>query len=249
MTDLHCHILPGIDDGAKTVKDSLALLRMEAENGVDEIVFTPHFDPEKTSVEDFVRHRAEAFVALQDALENEPLDLQLRLGAEVCFSASLVHMDLKPLCMGDSDTILLELPYSFLPGNADDILFQIAGRGYFPLLAHVERYTYLTKDPTMLYRWIRSGMAAQLNASTLLGKDAAWGRKLLKWGLVQVLATDSHSASHRPPRLKAGMDAVVAKFGSDFAAHLQENAAEIFQGNALYVEEPQCPRRFLGMWQ
>ena len=90
MTDLHSHILPGIDDGAQTVDDSLALIRRQLEQGVDEIALTPHFNAERTSVEEFTQRRAESFAILQDAVSREGLPVKLKLGAEVFFSSDLL---------------------------------------------------------------------------------------------------------------------------------------------------------------
>ena len=102
MTDLHCHILPGIDDGAKDVSVSLELLRKEYEDGVRNIAFTSHFNSERTTVEAFLEKRAAAYARLTEALKEEPMDFRFKLGSEVYFSPKLCELDAKALCMGDT---------------------------------------------------------------------------------------------------------------------------------------------------
>lgn len=102
MTDLHCHILPGIDDGAKDVSVSLELLHKEYEDGVRNIAFTSHFNSERTTVEAFLEKRAAAYARLTEALKEEPMDFRFKLGSEVYFSPKLCELDAKALCMGDT---------------------------------------------------------------------------------------------------------------------------------------------------
>lgn len=106
MTDLHCHILPGIDDGAKDVSVSLELLHKEYEDGVRNIAFTSHFNSERTTVEAFLEKRAAAYARLTKALKEEPMDFRFKLGSEVYFSPKLCELDAKALCMGDTAYML-----------------------------------------------------------------------------------------------------------------------------------------------
>ena len=100
MTDLHCHILPGIDDGAKDTAVSLELLHREYEDGVRNIAFTSHFNSERTTVDAFTAKRQAAFEQLTAALEGQPMQFDFKLGAEVFFSPGLCELDTRALCMG-----------------------------------------------------------------------------------------------------------------------------------------------------
>ena len=213
MTDLHSHILPGIDDGAQTVEDSLALIRRQLEQGVDEIALTPHFNAERTSVEEFTQRRAESFAILQDAVSREGLPVKLKLGAEVFFSSDLLELDLDPLLLQDTPYLLVEFSPMFYPTWAKDIFYNLGLQGITPLLAHVERYPYMLSDPTRLFDLVNAGAVTQVNANSIMraGSRQAMVQKFLRWQLVHVLSTDTHSvdsarlSSARPcRRLKAG---------------------------------------------
>ena len=147
MTDLHCHILPGIDDGAKDVSVSLELLRKEYEDGVRNIAFTSHFNSERTTVEAFLEKRAAAYARLTEALKEEPMDFRFKLGSEVYFSPNLCELDAKALCMGDTAYMLIEFPTTHKPHFIKQTLYALQEQGILPLIAHIERYPYVLDDP------------------------------------------------------------------------------------------------------
>ena len=151
MTDLHCHILPGIDDGAKDVSVSLELLHKEYEDGVRNIAFTSHFNSERTTVEAFLEKRAAAYARLTEALKEEPMDFRFKLGSEVYFSPKLCELDAKALCMGDTAYMLIEFPTTHKPHFIKQTLYALQEQGILPLIAHIERYPYVLDDPTLLY--------------------------------------------------------------------------------------------------
>ena len=140
MTDLHCHILPGMDDGAKDTAVSLELLRREYEDGVRNIAFTSHFNSERTTVEAFTEKRQTAFEQLTAALEGQPMQFDFKLGAEVFFSPGLCELDTRALCMGDTAYLLLEFPTTHKPHFIRQTLYNLQQQGIVPLIAHIERY-------------------------------------------------------------------------------------------------------------
>ena len=109
LTDIHCHILPGIDDGAKDPDMSGALLLSEKQQGVSKILFTPHYYANEISVDGFIRRRADALERMQKTLER--LEIETALGAEVRMQEELIGMDMRPLRMGDTPYLLLEFPF------------------------------------------------------------------------------------------------------------------------------------------
>ena len=125
MTDLHCHILPGMDDGAKDTAVSLELLRREYEDGVRNIAFTSHFNSERTTVEAFTVKRQAAFEQLTAALEGQPMQFDFKLGAEVFFSPGLCELDTRALCMGDTAYLLLEFPTTHKPHFIRQTLYNL----------------------------------------------------------------------------------------------------------------------------
>ena len=125
MTDLHCHILPGMDDGAKDTAVSLELLHREYEDGVRNIAFTSHFNSERTTVDAFTAKRQAAFEQLTAALEGQPMQFDFKLGAEVFFSPGLCELDTRALCMGDTAYLLLEFPTTHKPHFIRQTLYNL----------------------------------------------------------------------------------------------------------------------------
>ena len=246
LVDLHCHILPGIDDGARDLNISMALLRKEIQDGVAGIVFTPHFHYERISVEDFAAKRRAAFLQVAKAAKETGLPLAAKLGAEVYFTTALPSLDLRALAFAKSNYILIEFPTTCHPAGIDETLYAVRQRGYTPILAHVERYPFVTEDPTLLYNWVNEGCLAQINASGLVreGRTAHWRLKLLEWNLVHLLCTDCHSIDGRPPNLKAGY----SKLPTPIARRLRRNSIEVYLGNELVPPEPTKPQYRFGRW-
>ena len=208
LVDLHCHILPGIDDGARDLDMSMALIRKELQDGAAGIVFTPHFHYERITVEKFVEQRKAAFRQVSAAVRAEGLPLAAKLGAEVFYSTALPSLDLRKLAFADTNYILIEFPTTMQPPGIDETLYAIRAQGYTPILAHVERYPFVTEDPTLLYNWVSDGCLAQINATGLIrdGHTARWLHKLIEWNLVHLLSSDCHHPAKRPPNLKDGFD-------------------------------------------
>ena len=249
MTDLHCHILPGIDDGAGTCEDSLALLRMEARDGVQNIALTSHFKSDRTTVEEFLRNRSDAFDRLQEALAGQDLAFNFKLGSEVYYSPDLCEMDVEKLRMGGTAYMLVEFSTRHRPRFVEEAFRDFQNRGIIPIIAHVERYPYVLEDPSMLYQWVSAGAYAQVNAPTLLKKDkiARQMMKFIRWELVHVLSTDTHSVEQRPPLLRKAMDYVSQKMGEEMVARLEHNGDELFCDQEL-DSIPHEPKKVLGLW-
>ena len=250
MTDLHCHILPGIDDGAKNIDCSLALLREEKKQGVGAIMFTPHFNIEKISVADFVERRNNAYRILCENEEFQDMNIATKLAAEVYFSVTLDKEDLDGLCFGDSNYILIELPFHFKPHGLSYAIDNVINRGFTPILAHVERYDYVAKDPMILYDLISKGCLAHINAETLISSSSksSMPMKYIKWGFVHFLCTDCHSIDRRPPNLEQGYDILKKKMGSECVDMMLENAQYIFKGQPIDLPDIKKPKSFLGNW-
>lgn len=199
MTDLHTHILPGMDDGAKTVEQSLQMLQMQLEQCVDTVVLTPHFYRERETVEEFLSRRGKAMAQLTAALPaNAP---QLLLGAEVAWFPGITGEDLEQLCIEGSRNVLLELPYSSWSESLLEELMDFTRlTGLDPILAHVDRYLSLQKDG-QIEALINMGFAMQLNAETVLKPFGCQkARKLLRRG-AWYLGSDCHRTDRRVPCL------------------------------------------------
>ena len=227
MTDLHTHILPGMDDGAKDVETSLTLLRMEAAQGVDTVVLTPHFYRDREEPSHFLARRAEAAKTLADALvalpeEERKAIPQLALGAEIAWVPNLAEWpELPRLCLGASHHFLLELPFRPWTDQLINQLYELPGRtGLTPVIAHIERYLKNQKSQH-IEAVLSMGVPVQVSAEPLL--HPLWRGavlRLLRERKAQLLASDAHSPEARPPNLGAAMDVVRRRLGDSKADSL-----------------------------
>lgn len=237
MTDLHTHILPGMDDGPKDVPAALVLLEQEYAQGVRNVALTSHYHCEAEELDAFLARRERAYSELSEVA---PKGMTLKRGCEVFFSPELLRLDVRKLCLEGTSCLLLELPILQKPAFLNEVLLALTARGIMPLIAHAERYLYVQRDPRLLTEWIDLGARIQVNA----GSDAAFVRKLLRCRLVHVMASDAHHVSHRPADLSAGLE----KLNAEDAARLKNNAELIFAGQRVPAGEVRTPKKVLGFW-
>ena len=198
--DLHCHLLPGVDDGPKTLKDALLMARSLADRGFSHVVATPHYIEDYSR--DFRNRVEEAYTRFKGALEAEKIPLTVYLGGELILLPDLVGLAKRrelPTLNG-TRYVLLELPlYQPLPLYMEEIFFTLKARGYVPLLAHPERMEAFKGDITKIYKLARKGILMQVNMGSLAGlygpSARSLARELLQNNLAAFLATDSHDAA------------------------------------------------------
>lgn len=198
MIDIHCHILPGIDDGANNLNESLSMLAMQQDSGVKRMCLTPHFYPETKSMDTFLAEREKAWNELSASLDKSQ-DLQIRLGTEISYSQELLSLDLRKLTLGESDYLLLEFPWRY-PAYAAQIMQRMLDEGFIPILAHVERYPYFRQEPNLLKQLIDIGALAQVSAQSLFDKrDKRFALACLNHNLAHIVASDAHNTVDRKP--------------------------------------------------
>ena len=195
--DLHLHIVPGIDDGARDLKASLEILRGLHGEGYTHFVATPHADDHRFT---YGRDRiAQGFAELREAVARAGLAVQLQCGAEYTYGQRF-HADVsarRALTLGDSRYVLLELPEAFIPATMPDNLFAVGAAGYYPVLAHPERCAPFQEDPARLARLAAGRALVQVSFRSLAGtfgrtiKRTAWN--LVTEGIADLVATDCHS--------------------------------------------------------
>lgn len=199
MIDFHTHILPGVDDGSKDVRQSLGMLRMEQKMGIDTVFLTPHFYASQNSPETFLNRREEAWQRLQmDMDEDLP---QLLLGAEVQYFESIGYAEnLKSLCIQGTNLLLLEMPFNRWDDRMVRTVLDLNGTdGIEIVLAHIDRYLGFVKEDVW-NAFQRSGILMQLNASAFSG----WLHRrkavsLMQNGMVQFIGSDCHNLDSRKP--------------------------------------------------
>lgn len=213
MIDLHCHILPGVDDGPVNFDFSVAMARQAEEAGINIVVATPHvrsdFRTEPATIE-------AAVAELNDALAREELELCVLPGAEVSLQKAeeLDDATLSMLCLGSGDYLLVESPYRSIDIDLEGILWSVQARGFKPVLAHPERCPIFQRDPDRLARLVNGGVLCSITAASLAGRFGTTVRRfsleLMYDGLVHDVASDAHDHLHRPPDLLQAFESAEA---------------------------------------
>lgn len=226
MIDLHAHVLPAIDDGAPDASVMQALLKMLHDQGVTHVCCTPHFYSDEDNLTDFLDRRAESVKTLK--AQGAGLAIQPVIGAEVYFSDQLFEVgDISPLCIANSQYILLELPFipkwdPFLINMLDRFIVQFKVR---PIIAHVEIYPHIQKNPDMVYELIGRGCALQMNADSLLDRATRkFAMNLMGNDVIHLLGSDCHNLKNRKPRLGEAMHFLQTHFGPELPKMLHQNA-------------------------
>lgn len=208
MIDLHNHLLPGIDDGAKTVADSIELLKIAADDGITKMVMTPHIEPGRYN--NTTQTISEAFELLSIELNNSDITIEIAMAAEV-------HLDPAILPMIDNGQIpflgeeegykimLLELPHGHIPPGTDQFIKYLIKNNIRPIIAHPERNRAIMEDMDKLKNLKELGCLTQVTSSSITGTFGVnihrTSIKMLNQGNVDIIASDAHDSRYRPPTL------------------------------------------------
>ena len=232
MTDLHTHILPAMDDGAKDVQTSLAMLGRAQEQGVRHLALTPHFYREDERPERFLARRAESWDKLRGAMGSSASCFpELVLGAEVAWVPGIHRWEgLDRLCLGESRYLLLELPDTPWRGSMIDQIYDMMdSSAVTPILAHLDRYLS-TQKPDHIRELLHMGIPFQISAEPML--HLLRRGKLLRqlagnphWMLI----SDCHNLTSRPPNLGAGMAQIEKKLPPEAVSAIKRNSRRIFE--------------------
>ena len=233
LYDMHSHILPDFDDGAKTVEVSLQLIKELRKQGVKNICLTPHFYTNEMSYTDYLEKRNRAF---EKFIPHIPEDINIVLGCEVYVTDYIFNnKDLSGITYGKSHYILTEFPYNthFSERSRQRLYMLIQNYGLRPVIPHVERYRYLMDHPDVIAQMKDLGIVIQTNVSNF-SKDASFFRKqkllkFIKRGLIDIIGTDTHSMTHNPPNdYREAMQVITQKCGSREMKRMMDTAAHIF---------------------
>ena len=250
MYDLHTHILPGIDDGAKDLATSLEMARAIVAQGIEVVACTPHILPgvyANTGPQILA-----AVAALQTALDEHAIPLRLVAGADNHIVPSFVS-DLragKLLPINGTRYVLVEPPHHVMPPRLDQLFFDICVAGYVPVLTHPERLTWVSAQYPLMARLVRSGVWMQITAGSLTGafgpKPQALAERMLDDGLVHILASDAHGSVRRPPLLAEARDIAARRLSVLEATHLTVTRPRGILDNAEPLSLPQPTPSALG---
>ena len=213
MIDLHTHILPGMDDGARDAEQSVQMLCREAADGVSGVALTPHFYPARETAEHFLDRRARAEEVLRSRLEKLPKEERetlptLAFGAEVAWGPNIAAWQgLEKLCYEGTKYLLLELPFFPWDGAlVKDIHTLMSRTGLTPMLAHIDRY-FGTQKKERINEMLSLGLPVQISAEALLHRRyRRTALRLLESGEAQFIISDCHDLSDRAPNLGAAAE-------------------------------------------
>lgn len=241
LTDLHTHILPGIDDGAKDLEASLDILRRQKQSGVDRVALTSHFYPMRQDLQEFLDRRQDAYQALMSAWDPETMP-QLRLGAEVHYSASIADMDLRSISLAQSDYLLLELSDTSVPAHIEQVIKIMQSQGITPILAHVERCAYFMEDPAKLMRLVELGALAQISARALYSKRRQkFADICLRKDVAQIIASDVHGAWE----IKTGLGSLKERLDDRIIVRAESFARAVWDNTPIPVFQSEPIKRKL----
>jgi protein-tyrosine phosphatase len=249
MIDLHCHVLPGVDDGPETLEASLDLARAAVAEGTRVLVATPHVNYRYPTV---AATMLEAVERTNAALRDAGLPIEVAPGAEIAHDAlpDLDDTELRALTLGGGPNLLLEAPLGAVGGDFEDAVAELQGRGFGVVLAHPERSPSFHRDTERLTGLVGRGALCSVTSSAFTGRFGKPVRqlaeRLLAGGLVHDVASDAHDAERRPPLLRSPLVASERHLPglSGHIAWLTEAApATILSGEPLPARPPLPARR------
>jgi protein-tyrosine phosphatase len=241
MVDLHSHVLPGFDDGAKDLGEALEMCRMAESDGIKILAATPHFRP---AVYESTQDDVLAAVAhLQQELEGEGISLKLVPGADIHISPeAFPFLGQNPRLLFGGRYALIEFSADFIPPSIEDFLFRMRLRGITPIVSHPERNREVQNDTKALERMVNSGVLIQVTAMSLTGgfgdQARATAFRLVKSGLAHIIASDAHSPRHRVPVLSKARKTLETLVGLERARMMvEETPQKILQGEPIEPPE------------
>jgi protein-tyrosine phosphatase len=244
MVDIHHHLLWGLDDGARDIETSIAMVQASAADGVTHIVCTPHAN----GTYDFQPAlNAEKLAELRDRLDAAGIVMQIGLGCDFHLSYDNIvaaKEDPSRFSVNGLGYLMVEIPDYGIPRGLTETFYELQLAGLTPVLTHPERNPTIQQDLQRLAEWMRGGVLVQVTGDSVTGRMGKTAQRiaheLLSKRWVHFLATDAHNLSSRPPRLSEARDAVAKKYGEAYAQSLvTTNPQAVFTGQTFEpAEEP-----------
>lgn len=252
MIDMHAHVLPGVDDGPKTIMESIDIIRKAEEQGITGIIATPHaYHPQYHVSKEQV---LEEMNVLQTALQERDIAVTLYAGQEIRIHEEIAENIQKEtaLSLANSKYVLLELPSGQIPAYTIPIIQHILNLDMTPIIAHPERNRAIAEKPSRLERLIAHGAVAQITAGSLAGHFGKSIQKtslqLVEANLIHTYGSDVHHLTTRPALFNEGLDYLDKQKNHELVDILLENNARILTNDELIILEPQ-PVKGKKWWQ
>ena len=238
MIDLHSHILPGVDDGAQTLEDSLEMARKAISQGITHLMCTPHHNNGKFNnpADQIIRDVA----ALQSELDQRGLDLTLLEGQEVRLTELLLTaIKREEILFTDLDNtyLLIEFPTNEIPIYAEQMFYRVLNQGRVPVIVHPERNAVFREEPNRLVSFLEMGTLTQLTAPSIVGIFGSEIQKtaklMLEHQMLYMVASDAHNLRHRTFLMKEAYEEIEKIGGREMVAAMQQMAKDLVNGDSV----------------
>ena len=236
MIDIHSHILFGIDDGARTLEDSLAMAELAVAEGITHLLATPHHKNGK--FENYKKDILQQVDFLQNELDQRNINLTVFPGQEVRIHGEIIEgIQADEILFADESNryLLIEFPTMSIPHYAESLFFQLMQEGITPVIVHPERNQEIIENPTILLEYVEKGILSQLTASSYVGvfgkEIATLSKQLIEADLVHFLASDAHNTRGRSFHMKEAFEKVEKEFGTEKAEWFKENSKNLVNGD------------------
>lgn len=254
MIDLHCHIIPGVDDGSLDMQESMAMAKKAVEAGITHIFATPHHLNEKyVNVKSDIMDRV---VRLNESYQQENIPLTIHPGQEI-----RIHRDIftslekeEILTLDDNGMyLLLELPSWKVPSYTQEVIYELLLKGITPIIVHPERNKGLIENHKLLFELVQEGALTQLTSGSIIGlfgkNVQSFSKKIIEHNLAHFVATDAHNMSSRGFTLQEAYETITKAYGIQRTFYFKENAEQLIKGQSPSVEKPMpLKKKFLGIF-
>jgi protein-tyrosine phosphatase len=237
LIDIHCHILPSLDDGPAADDEAIAMAELAVREGVETIIATPHYGKADYWIDGSSAQNAVSRFNI--LLQERNIPLIVLTGQEIRLNDTILdHMETgKLLPLATSAYILIEFPSRFVPKNTASVLHELQVLGYTPIIAHPERNMEIVRKPQIIRELYDHGALFQMTAGSITGHFGKTiqrvSMQLLRAYDIHFIASDAHHPTQRPFNLKAGYETIIKQLGSDYANHLQQNARQILTNQPI----------------
>jgi protein-tyrosine phosphatase len=241
MIDIHCHILPGIDDGAKNIEDSLIMAKQAAKEGIHTIIATPHLNNQYENRKHLIIRKVNE---LNQALQENAIDVKILPGQEPRIYGEIIEdFDRNEIqTLNNSQYLFIEFPSSHVPRYTERLLFDIQVKGLTPIIVHPERNSEIIERPEVLFKLVEKGALTQLTASSLcgyFGKNIKnFSIQLIESNLTHFIASDAHNVVNRSFKMDEAFSLLDSKFGMDYFYLFKENTELLVEGKNIVKEIP-----------
>ncbi|SDN05266.1 tyrosine-protein phosphatase [Bacillus sp. OK048] len=247
MIDLHCHILPGVDDGAQSLAQALEMARKAVEQGIHTIVATPHHL--NNSYENPKQQILASVEELNQQLRNENIDVKVLPGQEVRIHGEMIEGYLagEILPVNHTPYVLVEFPSNHVPRYTEKLFYELQVNGLIPVIVHPERNQEIIECSELLYQLVKKGALTQITAASVCGdfgkKIKNFSLQLIENNLTHVIASDAHNVTRRTFKMREAFAVIEQKYGNEMAYYFDDNAALMIEGKHVYKEDPERIKR------